>query len=61
MLDLPVNAETAGGTLGSGVLSAWLWQVAKARWPGLPDMPATVSPAIGAAIWQAWQVLLLFV
>lgn len=54
-----MNAETAAGTLGSGTLTAFLWNgflVPK----GAPEMDAVVAPAAGAFIWGAFQPVWLW-
>lgn len=52
-----MSGEAVGGALGSGVITAWLWELLRVQYPKLPEMPASVSPAIGGALWLAYQQL----
>ena len=49
-----MEKETATG-LGSGVLTAWVYDTFLAPQLGLEPMSATVSPIIGGALFVAWR------
>lgn len=54
-----MERDTAVG-LGSGVLTAWVYDTFIAPAAGLEPMAATVSPIIGGALYVAWRYIVAF-